>query len=318
METKEFKFKGMLVNGFLMLFVTLFLFALVGFAVYKAIDIENGWYGALAFLILVVASIMSAGFVMIEPGMARVMMFFGQYRGTFAEVGYHWVNPFITTKKLSMRARNLDAEPIKVNDKVGNPVMIGMVLVWKLKDTYKAMFEIDSQTMAQVVGNGQATVGTDVASVMRAFERFVKIQSDAALRQVAGQYAYDDTENDHDELTLRSGGEEINQELEAKLNERLDMAGIEVVEARINYLAYAPEIAAVMLRRQQAAAIITAREKIVDGAVSMVKMALDKLSAEKIVELDDEKKAAMVSNLLVVLCGDDSAQPVVNTGSLKE
>ncbi|MBQ8452998.1 MAG: SPFH domain-containing protein [Prevotella sp.] len=318
METKEFKFKGMLVNGFLMLFVTLFLFALVGFAVYKAIDIENGWYGALAFLILVVASIMSAGFVMIEPGMARVMMFFGQYRGTFAEVGYHWVNPFITTKKLSMRARNLDAEPIKVNDKVGNPVMIGMVLVWKLKDTYKAMFEIDSQTMAQVVGNGQATVGTDVASVMRAFERFVKIQSDAALRQVAGQYAYDDTENDHDELTLRSGGEEINQELEAKLNERLDMAGIEVVEARINYLAYAPEIAAVMLRRQQAAAIITAREKIVEGAVSMVKMALDKLSAEKIVELDDEKKAAMVSNLLVVLCGDDSAQPVVNTGSLKE
>lgn len=318
METKEFKFKGMLVNGFLMLFVTLFLFALVGFAVYNAIDIENGWYGALAFLILVVASIMSAGFVMIEPGMARVMMFFGQYRGTFAEVGYHWVNPFITTKKLSMRARNLDAEPIKVNDKVGNPVMIGMVLVWKLKDTYKAMFEIDSQTMAQVVGNGQATVGTDVASVMRAFERFVKIQSDAALRQVAGQYAYDDTENDHDELTLRSGGEEINQELEAKLNERLDMAGIEVVEARINYLAYAPEIAAVMLRRQQAAAIITAREKIVEGAVSMVKMALDKLSAEKIVELDDEKKAAMVSNLLVVLCGDDSAQPVVNTGSLKE
>lgn len=318
METKEFKFKGMLVNGFLMLFVTLFLFALVGFAVYKAIDIENGWYGALAFLILVIASIMSAGFVMIEPGMARVMMFFGQYRGTFAEVGYHWVNPFITTKKLSMRARNLDAEPIKVNDKVGNPVMIGMVLVWKLKDTYKAMFEIDSQTMAQVVGNGQATVGTDVASVMRAFERFVKIQSDAALRQVAGQYAYDDTENDHDELTLRSGGEEINQELEAKLNERLDMAGIEVVEARINYLAYAPEIAAVMLRRQQAAAIITAREKIVEGAVSMVKMALDKLSAEKIVELDDEKKAAMVSNLLVVLCGDDSAQPVVNTGSLKE
>lgn len=318
METKEFKFKGMLVNGFLMLFVTLFLFALVGFAVYKAIDIENGWYGALAFLILVIASIMSAGFVMIEPGMARVMMFFGQYRGTFAEVGYHWVNPFITTKKLSMRARNLDAEPIKVNDKVGNPVMIGMVLVWKLKDTYKAMFEIDSQTMAQVVGNGQATVGTDVASVMRAFERFVKIQSDAALRQVAGQYAYDDTENDHDELTLRSGGEEINQELEAKLNERLDMAGIEVVEARINYLAYAPEIAAVMLRRQQAAAIITAREKIVEGAVSMVKMALDKLSSEKIVELDDEKKAAMVSNLLVVLCGDDSAQPVVNTGSLKE
>ena len=222
------------------------------------------------------------------------------------------MNPFYGMKKVSLRARNLDAEPIKVNDKVGNPVMIGLVLVWKLKDTYKALFEVDSQTMA----NAPQGQSGDVRSIMNALERFVRVQSDAALRQVAGQYAYDDEENKTNELTLRGGGEEINDQLEQKLNERLALAGIEVVEARINYLAYAPEIAAVMLRRQQASAIITAREKIVEGAVSMVKMALDKLANEDIVELDDEKKAAMVSNLLVVLCGDDSAQPVVNTGTL--
>ena len=215
---------------------------------------------------------------------------------------------------MSLRARNLDAEPIKVNDKTGNPVMIGLVLVWKLKDTYKALFEVDSQTMASTA---QGQVGGDVKSLMNALERFVRVQSDAALRQVAGQYAYDDEDNKTNELTLRGGGEEINDQLEQKLNERLALAGIEVVEARINYLAYAPEIAAVMLRRQQASAIITAREKIVEGAVSMVKMALDKLKDENVVALDDEKKAAMVSNLLVVLCGDDSAQPVVNTGDIR-
>ena len=190
--------------------------------------------------------------------------------------------------------------------------MIGLVLVWKLKDTYKAMFEVDSQTMASTPN----AIGGDTKGLMQALENFVRVQSDAALRQVAGQYAYDDIDDQNDELTLRDGGDEINQQLEQKLDERLALAGIEVVEARINYLAYAPEIAAVMLRRQQASAIITAREKIVEGAVSMVKMALDKLSSEQIVELDDDKKAAMVSNLLVVLCGDDSAQPVVNTGTL--
>ena len=204
----------------------------------------------------------------------------------------------------------LDVEPIKVNDKIGNPILIGLVLVWKLKDTYKAMFEIDAQTMANKGGV------TTVAGRMNAFEDFVRVQSDAALRQVAGEYAYDDNELDDDELTLRGGGEEINDQLEMRLNERLAMAGMEIVEARINYLAYAPEIAAVMLRRQQASAIITAREKIVEGAVSMVKMALDKLSAEAIVELDEEKKAAMVSNLLVVLCADEPAQPVINSGTL--
>ena len=255
---------------------------------------------------------MTAGFVMLEPGEARLMMFFGAYRGTFSKTGFYWVNPFITTKKLSLRARNLDAEPIKVNDQVGNPVMIGLVLVWKLCDTYKAMFEIDAQTMAKT----QNGIGTDVKSIMDALEQFVKTQSDAALRQVAGQYAYDDVDGKKNELTLRGGGEEINQQLEQKLNERLAIAGIEVVEARINYLAYAPEIAAVMLRRQQASAVISAREKIVEGAVSMVKMALDRLAEEQVVELDDDKKAAMVSNLMVVLCGEDSAQPVLNTGTL--
>jgi hypothetical protein len=192
--------------------------------------------------------------------------------------------------------------------------MIGLVLVWKLSDTYRALFEIDSQTMAQGVGQ----IGKNVNGIMRALENFVKIQSDAALRQVAGQYAYDHNDAQVKEPTLRSSGNEVNKVLEQKLNERLAMAGIEIVEARINYLAYAPEIAAVMLRRQQAEAIISAREKIVDGAVSMVKMALDKLSDEEIVDLDDDKRAAMVSNLLVVLCGDDNAQPVVNAGTLNQ
>ena len=268
--------------------------------------------------VLVFANLfVSCGFVLVEPGEARVMMFFGKYRGTFTRAGYFWVNPFISVKKLSLRARNLDAEPIKVNDKTGNPVMIGMVLVWKLKDTYKAMFEIDSQTMAESkAATDAAAAGAKTANIMNAFEKFVRIQSEAALRQVAGQYAYDDGEMEGQELTLRDGSDEINKELEAKIDERLAMAGIEVIEARINYLAYAPEIAAVMLRRQQATAIIAAREKIVEGAVSMVKMALDKLSTEEIVELDEEKKAAMVSNLLVVLCGDDTAQPVINTGTI--
>lgn len=312
MEKKEVSFGGVTLNGFLMLFVIIALFALsVGTFIIGVKDgsVPLGIGGALLFILSIV---MSAGFVMLEPGEARLMMFFGAYRGTFSKTGFYWVNPFITTKKLSLRARNLDAEPIKVNDQVGNPVMIGLVLVWKLCDTYKAMFEIDAQTMAKT----QDGIGTDVKSIMNALEQFVKTQSDAALRQVAGQYAYDDVDGKTSELTLRGGGEEINQQLEQKLNERLAIAGIEVVEARINYLAYAPEIAAVMLRRQQASAVISAREKIVEGAVSMVKMALDRLAEEQVVELDDDKKAAMVSNLMVVLCGEDSAQPVLNTGTL--
>ena len=320
METKERIFEGGVFNGFVMLFVNLLLTVLSILAIIYGIvlldadvDVLGGWLLAGGFVLLITTIIMWCGFLMLEPNEARVATWFGKYAGTFSDTGYFWINPFYSTKKLSLRARNLDAEPIKVNDKVGNPVMIGLVLVWKLKDTYKALFEVDSQTMA---GGPQGQIGSDVKSIMKALESFVRVQSDAALRQVAGQYAYDDEDNKSNELTLRSGGEEINEQLEQKLDERLALAGIEVVEARINYLAYAPEIAAVMLRRQQASAIITAREKIVEGAVSMVKMALDKLSNEQIVELDDDKKAAMVSNLLVVLCGDDSAQPVVNTGTL--
>ena len=320
MENKEFAFKGAVVNGFVMLFVNFVVLALAIWGIVESIILldgsdggQGGWLLAGGLLLLLVNIIMWCGFMMLEPNEARALTWFGKYSGTFAQAGYYWINPFYGSKKVSLRARNLDAEPIKVNDKTGNPVMIGLVLVWKLKDTYKALFEVDSQTMAS---SAQGQVEGDVKSLMNALERFVRVQSDAALRQVAGQYAYDDEDNKTNELTLRGAGEEINDQLEQKLNERLALAGIEVVEARINYLAYAPEIAAVMLRRQQASAIITAREKIVEGAVSMVKMALDKLKDEQVVNLDDEKKAAMVSNLLVVLCGHDSAQPVVNTGGV--
>ena len=319
MENKERQFEGSLCNGFVMLFVNLLLMlGGTGVFIYGIVALDasipiGGWLIALGALMVVVSIFVWCGFIMLEPNEARVVTWFGKYAGTFVDAGYFWINPFYSTKKLSLRARNLDAQPIKVNDKVGNPVMIGLVLVWRLKDTYKALFEVDTQTMAT---SAQGQIGGDVKSIMNALEKFVRVQSDAALRQVAGQYAYDDENNKTDDLTLRSGSDERNRLLEQKLGERLDLAGIEVVEARINYLAYAPEIAAVMLRRQQASAIITAREKIVDGAVSMVKMALDKLSKEEVVELDDDKKAAMVSNLLVVLCGDDSAQPVVNAGTL--
>jgi regulator of protease activity HflC (stomatin/prohibitin superfamily) len=319
MENKEFAFKGTVMNGFLMLFVNfaILVLAVLGI-IYSIIQLDGsngaqgGWLLGGSILLLFINIIMWCGHLQLEPNVARVTTWFGKYSGTFSKTGFFWINPFYGSKKVSLRARNLDAEPIKVNDKTGNPVMIGLVLVWKLKDTYKALFEVDSQTMA---ANPNA-VGSDTKGLMNALENFVRVQSDAALRQVAGQYAYDDEDTKEGEPTLRSSANEINEQLEQKLDERLALAGIEVVEARINYLAYAPEIAAVMLRRQQATAIISAREKIVEGAVSMVKMALDKLSNEDIVELDDDKKAAMVSNLLVVLCGDDSAQPVVNTGTL--
>lgn len=320
MENKEFTYQGKTMNGILMLVLTiaaiLIGIGLVVTASLSAVNCLANLSGILGILLIILSIISLCGFILVEPGQARVLLFFGKYRGTFTQPGYYWLNPFMSQKKLSLRVRNLDAEPIKVNDKTGNPIMIGMVLVWKLKDTYKAIFDIDTQTMAEGTGQQQG-IGASAAQIMNMLGRFVQIQADAALRQVAGQYAYDDGEDGKtNEITLRDGSDEINKELEARIDERLAMAGIEVVEARINYLAYAPEIAAVMLRRQQASAIISAREKIVEGAVSMVKMALKKLSDEDVVELDDDKKAAMVSNLLVVLCGDDTAQPVVNTGTL--
>ena len=315
METKERDYKGMVMNGFLALLVNL---AMVAAAVLSFVGAANNYIPTVlgivvGIVLLVLWFVHLIGFMTLEPNEARVMVFFGKYKGTFRQAGFYWVNPFLDKKKVSLRARNLNPEPIKVNDLTGNPIMIGVVLVWKLKDTYKALFEIDSQTMALA---GATTTAGAVAGRMRAFENFVRVQSDAALRQVAGRYAYDDTDAADEQLTLRSNADEINQELVHQLNERLSMAGIEVVEARINYLAYAPEIAAIMLKRQQASAIITAREKIVEGAVSMVKLALDKLSTEAVVDLDEEKKAAMVSNLLVVLCADESAQPVINSGTL--
>lgn len=318
MENKEFIYKGARLNGFLAMLINIFFIAL---AIYLTAMAQKSGGSSLLMTVAIFSFIWSlvmlGGYFSQEPNEVRVMVFFGKYKGTFKDTGFFWVNPFLSKKRLSLRARNIDAEPIKVNDKIGNPVLIGMVLVWKLKDTYKAMFEIDAQTMAQT----SATGVNQVSSRMNAFEKFVRIQSDAALRQVAGLYAYDnmnEENNSNKEMTLRSGGEEINEQLEQKLNERLAMAGIEIIEARINYLAYAPEIAAVMLKRQQATAIIAAKEKIVEGAVSMVKMALEHLESDGIVELDKEKRAAMVSNLLVVLCSDKDSQPIINTGSLNQ
>jgi regulator of protease activity HflC (stomatin/prohibitin superfamily) len=299
MKTKEESFKGLKFSGIGMLIFNILypcvLVILLGSIDNMKIpeDIKMILYLPSALLLLIYP-LFWFGFMMVEPNEARVLIFFGKYRGTVKENGYFWVNPFYVKRKLTLRARNLDGETIKVNDKSGNPIMIGQVIVWKIVDTYKASFDIAGKS----------------------YEHFVRVQSDAALRYLAGMYAYDDSLSADSGLTLRSGREELNEILEKQLNERLDLAGIEVIEARINYLAYAPEIAAIMLRRQQADAIISAREKIVDGAVGMVKQALQKLSDEEVVELDEEKKAAMVSNLLVVLCSDEPAQPVINSGTL--
>lgn len=321
MESKEFN-KTMTAgnNGFLHLFINLALLALsiwliVCFAKFDCmLDAEGeptAWIllpiltGVFLFFIYILDLV---GFMIVQPNESRVLTFFGKYSGTVKQNGFFWVNPFYSKEKLSLRAKNMDVEPIKVNDKNGNPIMIGLVLVWKINDTYKACFEVDSDVRSTITENSMKSV--------KSFDSFVRVQSDAALRKVAGMYAYDNMDRDDEEVTLRSGGEEINDRLEAELRKHLEIAGIEVVEARINYLAYAAEIASVMLRRQQADAIISAREKIVEGAVSMVDLALKKLSEDKIVELDEERKAAMVSNLLVVLCADESASPVINTGTL--
>lgn len=299
----ETKFKGTKINGFLMLLIQVVTVAIVLYL----LSLATGLSIIAAFTLALLLFISLFGYFMIEPNDMRILMFFGKYSGTLRDNGFFWINPFYTKIKLTARARNLDVEPIKVNDKAGNPVMIGLVLVWKIKDSYKALFDIDSSA-------GTSPTGLNLTARMASFQKFVSIQSDSALRNIASEYAYDNNETG-DEVTLRSGGEEITERLEQELNNRLSIAGIEVMEARINYLAYAPEIAAVMLRRQQASAIISAREKIVEGAVSMVKMALDKLSDEHIVEMDNDRRASLASNLLVVLCSDESTQPIVNTGS---
>ena len=314
MENKNFEYTGWKINGFVALVLILAAMAAGIFMIIKGAE-SPVMPGAIlvvgGIVVLLLALIACKGFLLLEPNEARVLTFFGKYRGSFYNTGFWWVNFLMSSKNISLRARNLNAEPIKVNDKSGNPIMIGLVLVWRLKrdEIYRSVFDID----ATADSSGMVTQ----SSRMRMLENFVSVQSDAALRQVAGCYAYDNNLSGEDEeVTLRSSSEEINNLLEERLSERLAIAGIEVVEARINYLAYAPEIAAVMLRRQQADAIIAAREKIVEGAVSMVKMALDKLSTDEVVELDDERKAAMVTNMLVVLCADESAQPVVNAGTM--
>ena len=313
MENKNFEYTGWKINGFVALL--LILLAIAGsIAMIVAGAEQPAPVGPIlvicGILILILATISCKGFMLLEPNEARVLTFFGKYRGSFYNTGFYWVNFLMSSKNISLRARNLNAEPIKVNDKSGNPIMIGLVLVWRLKrdEIYRSVFDID----ATADNAGMVTQ----SSRMRMLENFVSVQSDAALRQVAGCYAYDDNTAGGDTVTLRSSSDEINNLLEERLAERLAIAGIEVVEARINYLAYAPEIAAVMLRRQQADAIISAREKIVEGAVSMVKMAIDRLDDDNIVELDEERKAAMVTNLLVVLCADEPAQPVVNSGTI--
>ena len=311
MESKETEFKGGYLNGFLMCFIDVLLVLATIWSFINLVSYPSVGRVILCVLLFIAFIFFSCGFCMQEPNEAKVLTFFGRYVGTFRKTGFYWVNPLMTKKSVSLRARNLNAEPIKVNDKNGNPILIGLVVVWRLKDTYKAIFDIDTDV------TNTAAVGSAASARMNKFQNFVAVQSDSALRQVAGMYAYDNNdESKTNEVTLRDGSEEINVVLENKLNERLSMAGLEVTEARINYLAYAPEIAAVMPRRQQAEAIISAREKIVEGAVGMVKMALDKLGDENIVELDEEKKAAMVSNLLVVLCADEPAQPVINSGTL--
>ena len=309
---KNYTYSGWKLNGFVALLLNLLF---VAAAVYSIVVLANSvdlvaWALATLITSIICAVLMLCGYIMLEPNESRVLLFFGNYRGTFYDTGFWWINPFMSAKKLSMRARNLNVDPIKVNDKAGNPILIGLVVVWKIKNdgAYNAVFEIDAPEIIGATGSNTR---------MNVLENFVAVQSDSALRQVAGMYAYDENSNSSsDEVTLRSGGEEINDRLTDELNDRLSIAGIEVIEARLNYLAYAPEIAAAMLRRQQADAIISAREKIVEGAVSMVKIALERLSTEEVVELDEERKAAMVSNLLVVLCADEAAQPVVNTGTL--
>ena len=278
-------FKAM--SGYLALFFLLFIIA----GIVLGIFMRNPFFIVITLILFLFEVI---GLTIVNPNESCVLVLFGAYKGTIKENGFFWVNPFFIRKKVSLRARNFDSEPGKVNDKGGNPIMIGLVLVWKVEDTYKAVFEVDE------------------------YEHFVVVQSEAALRKLAGSYSYDNFEDEEPEVTLRSGQQEVNHELEKEIIERLEIAGIHVIEARINYIAYAAEIASAMLRRQQATAIVAARFKIVEGAVSMVEMALDELSKKKIIEMDEEKKATMVSNLMVVLCGDKDPTPVINAGTLHQ
>jgi regulator of protease activity HflC (stomatin/prohibitin superfamily) len=274
-------------SGYPILLIELVLLAV---GTWGLITFVQPWFSILIVLFIFILT----GFYVVNPNHSRVMVLFGAYKGTVKSNGFFWTNPFYVKKEISLRARNFDSERVKVNDKVGNPILISVILVWRVEDTYRAAFEVDD------------------------YSQFVKVQTDAAVRKLAGSYPYDNFDDHQKEITLRSGVNEVNEALEKELDDRLNMAGIHVMEARIGYLAYAPEIAQAMLRRQQATAIVAARFKIVEGAVGMVESALEMLSAKSIIELDEERKAAMVSNLMVVLCGDRDAQPVINTGTLNQ
>lgn len=272
-------------NGYLVFSVLLLvvLAMIVGIAL-----TDSPLFLALIALVLFIAK----GFFTVNPNSSKVMVLFGAYKGTVKDNGFFWTNPFYSRQRISLRARNFYSERVKVNDKIGNPILINVILVWKVEDTYKAAFDVDQ------------------------YEEFVRVQTDAAVRKLAGSYPYDNFAEGHHEVTLLSGRDEVNEALENEITERLAIAGIKVMEARIGYLAYAPEIASSMLKRQQAVAIVAARKKIVEGAVGMVEDALSKLSEDDIIDFDDDKKASMVSNLMVVLCGDKEATPVINTGTL--
>ncbi|NVK51689.1 MAG: SPFH domain-containing protein [Flavobacteriaceae bacterium] len=274
-------------NGYLMLLVVLILF--IGGIVMAIVD-ENPLY----IIPAVVGFIFLFGFILVNPNSSKVLLLFGKYIGTVKTNGLFWANPLYKKRTISLRASNFDSERLKVNDKLGNPVMISTILVWRVTDTHKAAFDVDN------------------------YENFVRVQTDAAVRKLASMYPYDNFADEglEEDITLRSSVNEVSEALEKEIEERLSIAGIEVLEARIGYLAYAQEIANAMLKRQQATAIVAARHKIVEGAVSMVEMALEELGKKEIVNLDEERKAAMVSNLMVILCGDKDASPVVNAGTL--
>ena len=278
-------------SGWLFLFLTLALYALAIALVVFGIRTHGGAplvWSLIATLLSAV--LLSAGFFTLQPNEAAVLILFGAYQGTVRASGFSWANPFLKKIKVSLRARNFNSEKLKVNDKRGNPVEIAAVVVWRVRDTAQAVFDVDR------------------------YEHYVSVQTESAIRHVASSYAYDNAE--HDEVTLRGGGDEVAAALMRELQERLARAGVQIEEARLTHLAYAPEIAQAMLRRQQAEAVIAARQKIVHGAVSMVEMALTELADKRVVNLDEERKAAMVSNLLVVLCGESEAHPVINTGTL--
>ena len=283
--------KNQPINGYYMLLVLAAVIASI-IIVISQLNREGSPVKVASLMALILSiPLLIRGFFFIYPNGSRVLTLFGAYKGTVRSHGLFWTNPFFARKSISLRARNFDSERVKVNDKLGNPILISVILVWRVADTFKAAFEVDL------------------------YESFVRVQTDAAVRKLSSLYSYDNFDDDQEEITLRSGVQQVNDDLEQELSERLAIAGIEVMEARVGYLAYAPEIANAMLKRQQAEAIVSARFKIVEGAVGMVEQALDELSQKSIIDLDEEKKAAMVSNLMVILCSDKEATPVVNAGT---